>query len=117
MKFLMMLAEPTHDTEPPADFGTRARAWSDKHDATGTRVSGAKLRPSFEARTTRVRNGRRSLTPEPFTTGAEEVLRGFDILECDSLEEAVRIAGEHPLVEFGAIEVRPFWDDWHPKQY
>jgi hypothetical protein len=34
---------------------------------------------------------------------------GFDILECDSLEEAVEIAAGHPVAQLGTIEVRPLW--------
>jgi hypothetical protein len=39
----------------------------------------------------------------------KEAVGGFDILECDSLDEAVEIAAGHPLAQIGTIEVRPFW--------
>ena len=40
---------------------------------------------------------------------AFEAVGGFDLLECDSLEQAVEIAATHPLAEVGTIEVRPLW--------
>ena len=34
---------------------------------------------------------------------------GFDIIECESLEEAVEIAAGHPVAKTGTIKVRPLW--------
>jgi hypothetical protein len=34
---------------------------------------------------------------------------GFDILECDSLEEAIAIAARHPMARAGRLELRAFW--------
>ena len=34
-------------------------------------------------------------------------IAGFDLFECASLEEAIRIAAWHPMARFGRIEVRP----------
>jgi len=39
----------------------------------------------------------------------KEAVGGFDILECDSLEEAVEIAAGHPVAGIGTIEVRSLW--------
>jgi hypothetical protein len=44
----------------------------------------------------------------PFTE-TKEAVGGFDLLECDSLDEAVEIAASHPLASFVTIEVRPLW--------
>ncbi len=114
MKFLMMLAEPTQERPLPNGFGERARAWASTYIASGQRRYGTKLRGSSDARTIRVRNGAQVVAAEPFSVGAHERLAGFDILECDSLETAVAIAAEHPLVEIGAIEIRELWEDWQP---
>ena len=48
------------------------------------------------------------VTDGPFAE-TKEVVGGFDILECSSLEEAVEIAAAHPIAQMGTIEVRPFW--------
>ena len=36
--------------------------------------------------------------------------RGYDIIECETEEQAIEIAGLHPVAAFGTVEVRPFWD-------
>ena len=48
------------------------------------------------------------ITDGPFTE-SKEVIVGFDILECDSLDEAVEIAARHPMARAGRLEVRAFW--------
>jgi hypothetical protein len=48
------------------------------------------------------------VTDGPFTE-TKEAIGGFDLVECDSLEEAVEIAASHPIAEMGTIEVRPLW--------
>jgi hypothetical protein len=49
------------------------------------------------------------VTDGPFAE-TKEAVGGFDIVECDSLEEAVEVAGRHPVVAGGGtIEVRPLW--------
>jgi len=60
--------------------------------------------------TTRVRSsgGKLAVTDGPFTE-TKEAVGGFDIIECDSMEEAVEIAAGHPVARNGAIEVRPLW--------
>jgi hypothetical protein len=47
-------------------------------------------------------------TDGPFTK-SEEAIIGFDILECDSLQESIEIAAKHPMAPAGRIEVRAFW--------
>lgn len=34
---------------------------------------------------------------------------GFDLLDCESLEEALEIAAGHPMAHTGRIEVREVW--------
>ena len=46
---------------------------------------------------------------DPFAE-AHEAIAGFDILECESMEEALAVAADHPMSRGGAIEVRPFYD-------
>jgi hypothetical protein len=56
----------------------------------------------------RVRGGKTLVTDGPFAE-TKEAVGGFDLLECDSFEQAVEIAAKHPIAELGAIEVRPLW--------
>ena len=66
------------------------------------------LAPPRRARTVRRRNGRMTVTDGPFAE-TKEAVGGFDLIEADSLEEAVEIASRHPVAESGTIEVRPLW--------
>ena len=76
--------------------------------AKGIWLIGDQLAPPRRARSVRVRNGKTIVTDGPFVE-TKEALGGFDLLECDSFEEAVEIAASHPLAEIGTIEVRPLW--------
>ena len=66
------------------------------------------LAPPRRSRSVRVRDGKAVVTDGPFAE-TKEVVGGFDILECDSLEEAVDMAAGHPVAQMGTIEVRPPW--------
>ncbi|MFC5581734.1 YciI family protein [Rhodanobacter terrae] len=61
------------------------------------------------AKTLRVRNGRMSVVDGPFAE-TKEYLGGFNLIEADSMDEAVRIAAEFPWSRTGAIEIRPVRD-------
>jgi hypothetical protein len=61
------------------------------------------------ARSLRIRNGRPITTDGPFTE-AKEVLGGFNLIEADDMDEALRIAAEFPWARTGCVEVRPVRD-------
>jgi hypothetical protein len=71
-------------------------------------ITGDQLAPPRRAQTVRVRGGKPLVTDGPFAE-TKEAVGGFDLIEADSLEEAVEAALRHPVAEFGAIEVRPLW--------
>lgn len=71
------------------------------------RVTGSPVAEPDAGRTARVRDGAVLVNDGPYAE-TKEYLAGFDLLECDSLEEAVDIAGRHPVAHFGSIEVRAF---------
>jgi hypothetical protein len=98
--------EPVPGTPKPAE--EEPFPWVDDLRAAGIWQVGDQLAPPRRARTVRVRDGRRLVTDGPFTE-TKEAVGGFDLLECDSLEQAVEIAASHPLASFGTIEVRPLW--------
>lgn len=108
MKYLMtVLVEPIAD--PASDEGKDIELWVSEHDADGSRFFGDRLAPASQAKTVRIRKGGTLVTDGPFTE-AHEAIAGFDILECETLDEAVAIALDHPMARDGAIEVRPFYD-------
>ena len=71
-------------------------------------VAGAELQSTTAATTVRVNHGERLVTDGPYAE-VKEALGGFFILECDSIDEACRLAAEIPAAERGAIEVRPVY--------
>ncbi|MGP4046609.1 nuclear transport factor 2 family protein [Streptomyces sp. 2A115] len=76
----------------------------------GVRLHGHRLRLPAEAVTVRVRGGEVLRTDGPFAE-TKEYVAGYDILECDSMEEAIEAAAKHPVASIGAMEVRAFWED------
>lgn len=70
---------------------------------------GAALFPTATATTVRVvgaRGGEVVTSDGPYAE-TKEVLAGFYLLECEDLDEAVRLAAEIPAAWDGAVEVRP----------
>jgi hypothetical protein len=116
MKYLLLICWDTErmngQTEPepsaaPAEEG--GFPWADDLQARGIRLVGDQLAPPRRARSVRVRGGKKLVTDGPFAA-TNEAMGGFDLLECDSLEEAVEIAASHhPNADMGTIEVRPLW--------
>ena len=104
MKYLMLVCvDPS--VESPEEPGSIDRWLEETKD---TRLFGNQLRPQEEAKVVRVRGGKPFVTDGPFAE-TKELIAGFDVLECDSLDEAVEIASRHPVAAFGAIDVREFW--------
>lgn len=72
----------------------------------GVMVGGAELASTSDATTVRVRDGDVLVTDGPYAE-VKEVLGGYYLLECESLEEALDWAARIPGADEGAIEVRP----------
>ena len=67
------------------------------------------LEPPSTAKSIRIRNGKMTTIDGPFSE-TKEVLGGFNLIEAENMEEAMRIALEFPWAETGCIEVRPVRD-------
>jgi hypothetical protein len=107
MKYMMFVAtdlEPDAGSESPEDLTT----WFADVNGRGKYVTGDRLRPVEDATTVRVRGGDLLVTDGPFTE-SREWIAGFDILDCEDLDEAIEIASKHPMARFGRLELRPFW--------
>jgi hypothetical protein len=61
------------------------------------------------AKSVRIRNGRQTTVDGPFAE-TKEVIGGFNVIEADSMDEAVRIASQFPWARTGCVEVRPILD-------
>jgi hypothetical protein len=114
MKYLLLIcwdaermdAQTEPDPTDPPEEDTFP--WLDDIRERGISVAGDRLAPPRRARSVRVREGKVLVTDGPFAE-TKEVVGGFDIIECASVDEAVEIAAGHPSAETGTIEVRPFW--------
>ena len=70
------------------------------------RLGGAGLKGTATATTVRTSGGKKTVHDGPFAE-AKEQLGGFYIIEAASLDEAITIAKKVPVLQDGAIEVRP----------
>ena len=84
-------------------------AHADQLRAGGSLLDTQMLEDPERAKSVRVRNGHLTTTDGPFAE-TKEVLGGFNLIEAESMEEAVRIAAEFPWIRTGCVEVRPVRD-------
>jgi hypothetical protein len=96
------------EPEPGEAVDDSGFPWLDDLQARGRWIVGDQLAPPRRARSVRVRNGKAVVTDGPFAE-TKEAVGGFDLIEADSLEEAVEIAAGHPVAQVGTIEVRPLF--------
>lgn len=74
--------------------------------AKGQYLLASPLHPVSTATSVRIREGRRLVTDGPFAETREQ-LGGFYLIEAKDLDEAISIAGRHPGVRLGTVEIRP----------
>jgi hypothetical protein len=75
----------------------------------GRLLDSQQLEAPETATSVRIRNGKVSTTDGPFAE-TREILGGFNLIEAESMEEAVRIAANIPWAKTGCIEVRAVRD-------
>lgn len=114
MQFLLLVYndDTLLDALPQEEFDSRMKGCFEKADTLqreGRLLQSQQLESSRKARSVRIRDGRTQVLDGPFAE-TKEVLAGFNLIEADSLDEAVRIASEFPWARTGCIEVRPVRD-------
>ena len=93
MRYIMFVCvDPDHTAEDAA-AAPDIETWGSSVEPNW--VIGDRLRPPADARTVRVRGGERLVTDGPFTE-SKEWIAGFDVLECDTIEQAHRHRGRAP---------------------
>jgi len=114
MKFAILIY--TDDTLlnalPEGQFDAKMRdclAHADELRQDGRLLDSQMLERAATAKSLRVRNGRRTVVDGPFTE-TKEMLAGFNLIEAEDMDEALRIAAEFPWAETGCVEVRPVQD-------
>lgn len=102
--------------EPPGQRATRSAAegrevyarmgeFAGQLQARGKLLACESLATDTEGVRVQVREGRSRLIDGPFTE-AKEMIGGFFLLDCESREEALRIAAQCPAAQWSTVEVR-----------
>ena len=109
MKFLMLVSlDPSRDKSDDDLTGTlEVEDWVTKYDGAGVRLIGNQVRMAEDATSVTRREGKLLVTDGPYAEAREWIV-GFDVLECADLDEAIKVAGEHPMSVGGRLELRPF---------
>jgi hypothetical protein len=113
MRFMLLMYrdEKVWDVKPEAERLAIRQQAIDLAEALRPRgifLAGDPLLPTGTAVTVRMTGGKPMATDGPFAETKEQ-LGGYSIVEVGSLDEAVAIARDHPLVRVGghSIEIRP----------
>ncbi len=114
MKFVILIYTDKEllDALPEGQFDAKMRdclAHADELRQDGRLLDSQMLERPATAKSVRVRNGRQTIVDGPFTE-TKEMLAGFNLIEAEDLEEAVRIATEFPWTQTGCVEVRAVQD-------
>ncbi len=105
MQYMLLIYSQEGGPDDPEVLKRYGAFTQEVRDA-GKLVAGDRLEPSTAATTVRIRNGETLTTDGPFAE-TKELLGGYYILECESLDEALAYAEKIPTAEHGAVEVRP----------
>jgi hypothetical protein len=108
MRYMLLICADESVEVSPEE--SAADGWVEEMDGRGVRQDGSRLRPVRDATTVRLRGGEVVLSDGPFAETKEQIA-GYDVIECDDLDEAIEVASKHPVATFGTIEVRPFWQE------
>ena len=98
MRCLMFVcSDPSAEPFDPAH--DNVAEWVSSNDKKGSRIMGDRLEHVSKAKTVRVRKGQLLVTDGPFAE-TREWIGGFDLLECEDIDEAIEIASKHPMARF-----------------
>ena len=111
MKYLFLLYGPAGPLPEPGseEFTDMVQRWSAATGAmaqAGVLIDCAPVEPVEASTTLRVRDGEVMLTDGP-AAEIKEHFGGFTLVECASLDEALKWAATLPAASDGSIEIRP----------
>jgi hypothetical protein len=107
MQYMLLICYDETFT-PAEELEPETVAWVEEMDGRNVRISGDRLRPPSDATTLRMRDDEVLLTDGPFAETKEQ-MAGYDLIECEDLDEAIEVASKHPMARLGSIEIRPVW--------
>jgi len=114
MRYMLLICadEKAEAAVAPAEMTAMVQGhmrFAEELRAAGKMVVGERLRPDADASRIRAKAGQRQVTDGPFAE-TKEVLGGFNLIEADNIDDAVRIAAEFPWAQTGCVEVRAVRD-------
>ena len=114
MKFMVLIYNDPEllDGLPQREFDETMRGCiehANELQDQGYLLDSQQLEPPSTAKSIRVRKGKMTTIDGPFSE-TKEILGGFNLIEAENMEEALRIASEFPWAETGCVEVRPVRD-------
>ena len=113
VQYLLMIYASERDEEAAsaADAATMVAAYTAYSEAVrkaGVLVSADRLRPTADATTVRLRDGRTEVLNGPYAETREQ-LGGYYLIDVPDLDAALSWAARCPGAAHGSIEVRPIW--------
>jgi len=113
MKYLLNIyaSEAEEDALSPEATGQLMQAYGAYTEAlvkAGVLQAGERLRPSKDAASVRVRNGKTEVLNGPYAETREQ-LGGYYLIDVADLDAALAWAARCPTSSYGTIEVRPVW--------
>ena len=113
MKYLLMIyaSESDENAMSPDDTGKLMQAYGAYTEAlvkAGAMQAGERLRPSSDATSVRVRQGKTEVLNGPYAETREQ-LGGYYLIDVADLDAALSWAARCPGSSHGTVEVRPIW--------
>jgi hypothetical protein len=114
MQYLLLVYvdEALIEALPEGEYDQRMRHClerADRQREEGSLLGFQQLEPAQTAKSVRRRGGKVSVVDGPFAE-TKELLAGFNLVEAETLEDAIRMAEQLPWAETGCIEVRAVRD-------
>lgn len=114
MKFVVLIYsdESLLEELSPREFSETMRGCIEHADdlrQQGRLLDSQILGPTTAAKSVRVRNGKQVIHDGPFAE-TKEIIAGFNLIEAEDMDEAVRIGATFPWTRTGCVEIRPVQD-------
>jgi len=105
----MLAASKEMATQMSAAYG----AYTEAMKKAGVLVGGERLRPTSDATTVRVKDGKTQVLDGPYAETKEQ-LGGYYMIDVPDLDAALSWAARCPGAATGTMEVRPIWPMPYP---
>ena len=114
MRYMLLIYQAeemmsTYDEAKMGEVMAAYNSYTQELQGSGKMLGGEALKPTANATTVRVRDGKTVVTDGPFAETKEQ-LGGYYAVEADNLDEAMEWAAKIPGALAGSIEVRPIME-------